>query len=222
MRYPLSSSKRLRSSFSRRREMVAGERGGDSVTIRAIASAASGPAEPERVLAHGGDALRVVEQSAKLMIEDGNLRAFDRRAGLEQNVGIALLLAADRIQNHHRKSARQALRRGHAARLAEQKSGRAQKIRHLPRVAQDAKTVALFRGQHLDFPFQFVVLAAGDDGLKLPVELQKPANHGGCGAQTKRPPGDEQSRLGRVQIVSSEHFAAIDRRREIPARQEYR
>ena len=33
-------------------------------------------------------------------------------------------------------------------------------------------------------------------------------------AQTKRPPGDEQSRLGRVQIVSSEHFAAIDRRHE--------
>ena len=55
-----------------------------------------GPAEPARVFAHGGDARRIVEQPPQLMVEDGDLRAFDRRSGLEQHVRIALLLSADR------------------------------------------------------------------------------------------------------------------------------
>ena len=83
------------------------------------------PGEARGIRPHRRQSRRIVEQPIDLPGERRQVVAPDRHAGLEEVVGVPLLLAGDGVDDHQREAARQGLGAGQAPGLADEQVGAA-------------------------------------------------------------------------------------------------
>ena len=160
-------------------------------------------------------ALRIIQQPAQLVCDECDLGAFHSRPRFEKNIGIALFLPSNRIQNHHRQPAGHRLGCRHAAGLAEQNRGDGHEIRHVFCVAEHPEIRWAILQQLDDFILHFLVFSTDNDGLKIALHLKQLPHDSGRRTHSQRTACDKDSRPPRLQTVPLEHRIDIHWRSEL-------